>query len=194
MGFYTFDAVVWLSSMSLVLALLAGAVSDVRFTFGARRDNLVSVEVNLDDFRRHFEILSDEALLSTNREELVERARGCYDEEVARRGLDVSEPDEPIAEAASSEAQAVEEDELIRIATYNVPDEANLARGLLQSAGIPFHLENEGPTLGFFQVHLLVPASLEEPALEILATEISEEELAAQAEAAGVPEEDSAEA
>jgi hypothetical protein len=157
------------------------------------------VEISLDDFRRHFEILSDEALLATNRQELVESARGCYDEEVARRGLNSSGQDEPVAEGSASdagpgEAPATEDDELVRIATYNVPDEANLARGLLQSAGIPFHLENEGPTLGFFQVHLLVPASLQEPALEILATEISEEELAAQAEAAGVMEEDSSEA
>ena len=62
------------------------------------------MEVSLDDFRRHFEILSDDALLATNREDLVESARECYDEEVTRRGLNTPsiEPvaGEPIAEYA----------------------------------------------------------------------------------------------
>ena len=40
-----------------------------------------------EDFQRHFEILSDEALLETNRDELVEMAREVYDGEIARRGL-----------------------------------------------------------------------------------------------------------
>jgi hypothetical protein len=47
------------------------------------------------------------------------------------------------------------------------------------------HLANEYVSLGGFQLRLMVPAAYEEQALEILATEISDEELAAQAEAAG---------
>jgi hypothetical protein len=148
------------------------------------------MEISLDDFRRHFELLSDETLLSTNRDELVESARGCYDEEVARRGLN-SPPDEEIAEDAAAEThQANPDGELVLIATYLIPDEANLARGLLQSAEIPFRLENELAPLGGFQLRLLVPAAYEAEALEVLDSEISEEELAAQAEAAGVHTED----
>ena len=45
------------------------------------------MDISLEDFRRHFEILSDEALLATSREDLVETARACFDEEVVRRGL-----------------------------------------------------------------------------------------------------------
>jgi hypothetical protein len=151
------------------------------------------MEVSLDDFRRHFELLSDAALLDTNREELVESARECFDEEVTRRGLNSPSGEEAAAEAAAQPANPGEE--LVVIATYSIPDEANLARGLLQSAEIPYHLENELAPLGGFQLRLLVPAAFEQEALEVLAAEISEEELAAQAEAAGVmeeePEEDS---
>jgi hypothetical protein len=151
------------------------------------------MEISLDDFRRHFELLSDETLLSTNREELVEGGKQCYDEEVARRGLN-SPPGEEIAENAAAEThQANPGEELILIATYLIPDEANLARGLLQSAEIPFRLQNELAPLGGFQLRLLVPAAYEAEALEVLDSEISEEELAAQAEAAGFDIEDSEE-
>src|SRR4051812_37780088 len=150
------------------------------------------MDVNLDDFRRHFEILSDEALLETNRDDLVEAARGCYDEEVARRGLNTLVA-EPVAEEEVNADHADPGDELVLIATYNIPEEANFARGLLQSAEIPFHLANEYVALGGFQLRLMVPKAFEEQALEVLETEISDEELAAQAEAAGTTEEEESE-
>lgn len=144
------------------------------------------MEISLDDFRRHFELLSDAALLETNREDLVEAARGCYDEEVARRGL--NSPPAP-DEAAAAEPVA-EAPELVVVATYNIPEEASLARGLLESAEIPYHLDNDFAPLGGFQLRLLVPAPFEADALEVLEAEISDEELAAQAEAARIPEEE----
>jgi hypothetical protein len=150
------------------------------------------VEVSLDDFRRHFELLSDETLLATNRDELVEGARECYDEEVARRGLN-SPPDEPVAAEAITTEESHQAEDLVLIATYIIPDEASLARGLLESAEIPFRLENELAPLGGFQLRLLVPAAFEADALEVLESEISEEELAAQAEAAAMIEEESEE-
>lgn len=151
------------------------------------------MQVSPDDFRRHFELLSDAALLETNREDLVEAARGCYDEEVARRGLN-SPPagDETGADSVTHQANPGEE--LVAIATYNIPEEASLARGLLESAEIPYHLENEFAALGGFQLRLMVPAAFEADALEVLEAEISDEELAAQAEAAGMVEEGSEEA
>jgi hypothetical protein len=151
------------------------------------------MDISLDDFRRHFDLLSDAALLATNRDELVESARACYDEEVARRGLN-SPPAGEIAEIAEEETSDTHEErpgeELVLIATYNIPDEASLARGLLESAEIPYHLENEHSALGGFQLRMLVPVAFEADALEVLESEISEEELAAQAEAAGTVEED----
>jgi len=146
------------------------------------------VEISLEDFRRHFEILSDEALMETRREDLVETARVCFDEEVSRRGLKPQ-----VSTVEGEEPQAPEpvnpDDQLVSIATYGVADEANFARGLLESASIPLHLANEHVALGGFQLRLMVPAAYEEQALEILETQISDEELAAQAEAAGWSEE-----
>jgi Putative prokaryotic signal transducing protein len=144
------------------------------------------MQVTLDDFRKHFELLSDAALLDTNRDELVATARQCYDEEVARRGLN-SRPDEPV----EGEVLPTEEPEggrMVLVATYILPEEASLARGLLASAEIPFLMENELAPLGGFQIQLMVPADFEEDARAVLESEISEEELAAQAEAAGVLE------
>jgi hypothetical protein len=146
------------------------------------------LEISLDDFRRHFELLSDETLLATNREELVASARPVYDEEVARRGLNAPAAEET-PEPLPGVVLPAENEELVLIATYNIPDEANLARGLLQSAEIPYLLQNDYVALGGIELRLLVPAQYEEHALEILESEISDEELAAQAEAAGAFEE-----
>jgi hypothetical protein len=147
------------------------------------------VQVSPDDFRRHFELLSDAALLETNREDLVEAARGCYDEEVARRGLNSP----PAGDETAAAEPVAEAPELVVIATYNIPEEASLARGLLESAEIPYQLDNDFAPLGGFQLRLLVPEAFEADALEVLEAEISDEELAAQAEAAGIAEEDSEE-
>ncbi|HEX4137240.1 MAG TPA: DUF2007 domain-containing protein [Bryobacteraceae bacterium] len=147
------------------------------------------MDVNLEDFRRHFELLSDDALLATNRDDLVETARGCYDEEVTHRGLNAPAVEEAVEEEAVTH-QTAPGAELVLIATYSVYEEANLARGLLESAEIPYQLQNEYLSLGGIELRLVVPAAYEEEALQILDSEISEEELAAQAEAAGVPEDD----
>ncbi len=141
-----------------------------------------------EDFQRHFEILSDEALLETNRDELVEMAREVYDEEIARRGLGPEEREELAPDGELQPTDAV--DEMVLIATFGFPEEANMARGLLESASIPSQIKNELAAVGGFEASLLVPASFEKQAIEILESQISDEELAAQAEAAGIPEEE----
>jgi len=45
------------------------------------------VQIDLDDFKRHYAMLSDDALLEINRDELVDAARVCYDAELADRKL-----------------------------------------------------------------------------------------------------------
>jgi len=144
-----------------------------------------------EDFQRHFEILSDEALLETNRDELVEMAREVYDGEIARRGLGSEEGEDLAPESELQPTDAV--DEMVLIATFGYPEEANMARGLLESASIPSQIKNELAAVGGFEASLLVPASFEEQAIEILESQISDEELAAQAEAAGIPDEEFAE-
>ena len=148
------------------------------------------MNISNDDFRRHFEVLSDETLLATKPEDLVDAARSCFEEELAARGLKPGTP-APVAEAETTETDTAAShelaagDELVLIGTYTVADDASLARGLLESASIPARLENQSLGLGAFQLRLMVPASFEEQALEVLEYEISDEDLAAQAEAAG---------
>ena len=45
------------------------------------------MQTGREDFVQHFSELGDEALLEVRRDDLVEAARTCYDEEVARRGI-----------------------------------------------------------------------------------------------------------
>lgn len=145
------------------------------------------MNISADDFRRHFEVLSDAALLGTNRDELTAAAQVCFDEEVTRRGLDRPEAAaEALAEVRPQEA--AEGDPMVVIASYSIAEEASLARGLMASAEIPCRLASEYVAMGPSDIRLLVPQSFVEQALEILDHEISDEELAAQAEAAWNPE------
>ena len=142
------------------------------------------MQVDLDDFRRRYAELSDEALLELDRDELVDLARDCYDAELTRRGLRRSPTSPPATDVQ-------DHGELIEVAIFSSSSEADLARALLESAAIPCYLENEfaGKTLrmsdGF---RLFVPATLLENAREILNSPVSEDELIAQAEADPAPE------
>jgi hypothetical protein len=152
------------------------------------------VDITAEDFRSHFEMLSDATLLATNRDDLVEAAKAIYDQELAHRGLSINgevPPPADIAVAAPAEGDASGPsgegpEDLISVGSFTIVDEARMALGLLKSAGIPSGLANEKATMG--ALHLMVPASFEEAALQVLGGEISEEELAAQAEAAGLSE------
>jgi len=87
------------------------------------------------------------------------------------------------------------DDELVVAAAFLYPDEAKLAQSLLESEGIPTFLRNEhlmtvqplwGLATGGYQ--LMVPGAALARAQELLAARISDEELAAEAEAAGEDE------
>jgi hypothetical protein len=85
-------------------------------------------------------------------------------------------------------------DELIQVAAFLQPHEAKLARAELEAENIPCFLNNErtldidwflASMMGGYR--LLVPSRFAEQAREILGSRISDEELAAQAEAAAPP-------
>ena len=142
------------------------------------------MNISPEEFRAHYESLSDGALLEVDAAELVPVAQKCLAAEIGRRGL---RTDAGVAESAAGEP--VEElvgteEELVCVAEYDTSDEADLAIGLLKAAKIAASLEIE-PTV----VRLVVPASQAEAALQMLVTPLSDEELAAQAEAAGFEEE-----
>jgi hypothetical protein len=141
------------------------------------------LQVDLDDFRRRYAELSDEALLELSRDDLVDLARDCYDAELARRGLRRSSSSPPAAEVQ-------DHGELVEVAIFSSSSEADLARALLESAAIPCYLGNEFAerTLGADGfLRLFVPATLLENAREILDAPVSDEELIAQAEAEPEP-------
>jgi hypothetical protein len=136
------------------------------------------------ELHKQYESLSDDALLAMNREDLVDLARQIYDEEVESRGL--GSPASVDAESSKLPENESGE-EMVEAAVYDSRSEARLAKSFLLSAEIPCELENE-LALDDAPLRLLVPASLLDQALDVLSAEISEEELAAQAEAAGEQE------
>jgi hypothetical protein len=141
------------------------------------------LDVTAEDFTRHYESLSDEALLELDPDELTELAYTCYGDELARRGLDSGLAGDEDAAETAPEAAASEEEELICIVEYDYPDEADLARGLLEAAEIPVKIESEPGV-----VRLMVPEKFSKEALTMLVTPLTDEELAEQAEAAANPD------
>ena len=142
------------------------------------------MDIDPREFARQYDQLSDNALLAIDRDELTDIARSYYDAEVGRRGLTPDRAEE--TEDGSGE-------ELVDVATYVNFEEANLAKALLRSAEIPAYLENEVSThwTGNGGLRLMVPPSFREQAEEVLnAGPISDEELAAQAEAAALADPD----
>ena len=127
------------------------------------------MKVSLEDFRRQYAGLTDEALLDVDRADLVDTARNCYDEELARRKLKVAAPPTPHAPKSHGEAE-----EFAVAETYETQEEANLARELLRASGIPAQLGSGG-------LVLLVPASTRKDALELLEAQLTDDQLAAAA-------------
>jgi PhnB protein len=132
------------------------------------------MKVSAEDFRRQYAGMSDEALLDVDRRELVDLARTCYDEELARRQLKTPPP---AAEDADPAEPHDETEEFAVAETYEFQEEAKLARELLRSAGIRAHLGASG-------LALLVPISTREDAREVLNAQLSDKALA-EAAAAG---------
>lgn len=143
------------------------------------------MQIDPEDFKRHYALLSDDALLEIDRDELVDAARPYYDAELAERNLVSPDAEESASSSPSDDAHAQTEDGLQLVATFLSLDEANFARGLLRSADIPCSFENEKAAAwtGIGELRLMVAASAYDRACEILETEISEEDLIAQAEA-----------
>jgi hypothetical protein len=149
------------------------------------------MKADFEDFRRQYASLNDDALLAIEREELVPMAQQCYDAELASRGLEAG--GEEAEEAAAADAQPSLEN-LVEIAEFDNPAEAGAARSLLRIAEIPAVLSSDLPMAGsVFQVlanvKLYVPSEYAGEAATVLDSELSDEELAAQAEAAGLSEE-----
>jgi Putative prokaryotic signal transducing protein len=154
------------------------------------------VQIDPEDFKRHYALLSDDALLEINRGELVDAARPYYDAELAQRKLASPDAEEnPSSPDRGDETPSQTEGGPQLVATFLSLEEANFARGLLQSADITCSLENEHGVqwAGNGALRMMVPASAYDRACEILEAEISEEDLIAQAEAGAAEKPDAPE-
>lgn len=150
------------------------------------------MEISADDFRRRYAELSDEGLLAIDRNELTQIARDCYDHEVAGRHL--QEESAPVGEAAppgAVEPEADPQEGMAELAKCTSMEEAAFYRDLLRQAGIGASIPgrnafsvNWGGVSSAMEVPLMVPESQLAEATEILEASISDEDLAAQAEAA----------
>ena len=146
---------------------------------------------NAESFRRNYAQLSDEALLEIDPEDLIPEARAALDEEIGKRGLDAETED------SSGQLETIEADgnaeELVCVAEFEYPDEIAMARGLLSSANIATTVQGDGMSsmnlMGSTAMRLMVLKSMEEQALEVLASSpLTDEELAEQAEAFDHPD------
>jgi hypothetical protein len=118
------------------------------------------MQVDPNYLRQYYASLSDEALLEIRREDLVEFAKGCYDDEVRQRRLNYArevpqeeEPQIPDAETERELASEVSSDgkpgwldesaevysAVIRAGLVVAPD-VN-ARAALETAGIPCYVD-----------------------------------------------------
>jgi len=142
--------------------------------------------IDPDEFRRHYASLSDEGLLEIERDELVEIAQQCYDEELAQRGIDLH------SEAETTPDESAIPGEWVLAAAYLTAEEANLAHDMLASAEIPARLasNNTSAWTGTGEIRLMVPADMLAEAETLLSSPISDEELAAQAEAEPPPDDE----
>ena len=141
------------------------------------------MQIDPEEFRRYYDSLSDEALIEIDQDELVDVARQCYEEELARRGIAFE------AEPAAASAESATHQNWVLAATYLTAEEANMAHAMLESAAIPARLasNNTSAWSGTGELRLMVPPEFLEEAEIILASEISDEDLIAQAEAEPSP-------
>jgi len=131
------------------------------------------MKIDTDYLRRHYAELSDEALADIDRNELVEAAQKCYDEEVASR-RSAAEPgalDEPAESEVDDSSlpdwlnRSMSACSYVQTTGNDACYDATEARDVLQAAGIPCHLSIEkipddgGPPGRQFECSVLVPVA-----------------------------------
>ena len=132
------------------------------------------MKIEPEDFRRHYESLSDEALLEIDRNELVPIAQQIYDQEVGRRDLALDQTDDPPADeeqpvsgfhedANWGDNTACAYSAYVQRAGDDATQRMLLARDMLTAAGIPAELSyrKEKPENREMDVcEVVVPAQL----------------------------------
>jgi len=145
------------------------------------------MQITPEELKRAYREMGDEELLAMETDDLTETARKLHAAEIERRGLHVQ------AERDDSGPEG-EEGHWETVGAFRSLHEAQLAHGLLQSAGIPAELEsNSGDLLwmgssGHRLSRVVVPEQFLDEAHGIIESHAVREELAAQAEAEPLPQ------
>jgi hypothetical protein len=149
--------------------------------------------VDPEDFRRHYAALSDRALLSLRREDLVPIAQQCYDVELAQRGIAAhrkaaaakrkaipEEPDASVNDLRFDPGRTIPEtpdwaDTAVSVGKFRLDQVGELAdaTSVLDKGGIPSHLERRTVSTRQY-LELMVPAGLGKQAEKLLQTEIAD--------------------
>lgn len=156
------------------------------------------MQIDLESLRRHYSSFSDGELLALNRDELVEVAQKCYDEELERRGLNEAQeseaaPDNEEYQESSFEAR-VDPDWLrdaacacsfVSHAGGSAAGDAGNAREVLRNAGIPCQVSavevasSTGDQPAQHEYRVMVPGALNLNATSILDKELFNPQLEA---------------
>jgi len=118
------------------------------------------LSTNIEDLRRYYASLSDDALLAIERGDLTEDAQRCYDEEVSERQIASEEPGEP------TEADWIET--AMIACSFGDRDLSDLEEAckIMEDAGIPYDVKT---TEGEYTLReVLVPAAQQLLALSVL--------------------------
>jgi Protein of unknown function DUF104 len=114
------------------------------------------MKITAEELQQIYRNMSDEELISLDREDLTDVALKVHDQELERRGLNL---DAEVEELAAEEP-------LTSLGSFDSLDEARTAESMLESASIPARLENDTMRGRGFQV--MVPASMVEDAQQVL--------------------------
>jgi hypothetical protein len=149
------------------------------------------MKLNVDDIRRHYASLSDEALRAINRTELVDIAQQCYDHELAQRAplqkmraapVHQDENEEEAQGALESDTPDWIAEAACVCAFGNAASDALNARVVLENNGVPCYVqfrETEPdvtpPTRSEYCV--MVPGGLNLRATSVLDKEIFNEQV-----------------
>ena len=96
------------------------------------------MQIDPEDFKRHYALLSDDALLEVDPENLVDAARACYEAELKSRQL--TRTRERRQQDQEVEAQAEPAGADAAVASFQYPDQLAGARDVLESAGLPYSI------------------------------------------------------
>jgi hypothetical protein len=141
------------------------------------------LQVDPDEFRRHYASLSDEGLRELDRSELTGAAQRYYDEEVGRRDLSPQEEPEQLEDRAEPDwlGEAACACSYTSFPGSSSAADAAKARGVLEDAGVPCYiviheLEQDPPPddepVLHHEYQVMVPGALNLQATSVLDREI----------------------